>query len=83
MTFKAKVGFVFRVFYENAWPNTTPGEAYLIGPFNTPYNYEFFNNFCAFQQHALLHAISFHILTSGGRDKLPGIPNHLKIDCIF
>ena len=83
MNFKAKVGFLFRVFYENAWPHTTPGEAYLIGFFNTQSNQYFFNNFCAFQQHALLRAISFHIRSSGGRNKLPGIPKHLKIDCLF
>jgi hypothetical protein len=68
---------------ENAWPHTTPGEAYLIGPFNTQWNHDFFNNFCAFQKHALLSAISFHILTSGGRNKLAGIPKNLKIDCLF
>ena len=71
-------GIPFRVFYENAWPNTTPSEAYLIGFFNTQQNHYFFNNFCAFQQHALLSVVSFHIRTSGGRNKLPGIPKKLE-----
>ena len=78
-----KVGFLFRVFHENAWPNTTPGEAYFIGFFNTQSNHYLFNNFCAFQQHALLSVVSFHIRTSGGRNKLPGITKNLKIDCLF
>ena len=77
------MGFLFRVFYENAWPNTTPSEAYLIGFFNTQLNHYFFNNFCAFQQHALLSVVSLHIRTSGGRNKLPGITKNLKIDCLF
>ena len=77
------MGFLFRVFYENAWPNTTPSEAYLIRFFNTQLNHYFFNNFCAFQQHALLSVVSFHIRTSGGRNKLPGITKNLKIDCLF
>ena len=78
-----KVGFLSEVFYENAWPNTTPGEAYSIGPFNTQSNHDFSNNFCALQKHALLSVISFHILTLGGRNKLPGIQRNLKIDCLF
>ena len=78
-----KVGFLFKVFYENAWPNTTPSEAYLIRFFNTQQNHYFFNNFCAFQQHALLSVVSFRIRTSGGRNKLPGITKNLKIDCHF
>ena len=30
-----------------------------------------------------MSVVSFHILTSGGRNKLPGIPKILKIDCLF
>ena len=30
MKIKAKVGFLGKVFYENAWPNPTPGEAYFL-----------------------------------------------------
>ena len=30
-----------------------------------------------------MNVVSFHILTSGGRNKLPGIQRNLKIDCLF